>query len=872
MVLVDGSAMMFRAFYALPANLQTSSGQPTNAILGFATMFRKLFSGRAPDLGAVVFDAPGPTFRDARYAEYKATREAPPDDLLSQRPFIDRLVEAHGFPLLRVPGYEADDVIGTLATRGAARGCDVVIVSSDKDFVQLIGERIKMYDAMKDVTYDAALARKKWGVAPERFVDLLSLMGDKIDNIPGVPGIGQKGATELIEAYGDLESILGAVGELSGRKQSALQKHAEDARLSKELALIDLKVPLPVALDDLELPAPRQDALAALFTELEMYSMLTEEAVRAAEEDAEADVEIRVLEGDVLSEWLGAAAGLVALEPVFDEPTATPEALVGLALATGAEEAIYVDLRGPLPEALVGFLESEARPKLAHDGKLSFVTLGERGVRLAGLVADTQLASFLVDPAKLLPHRLDQVSKEYVRRPLPPAKRITGSGKGEKKFRELSPEAIAPWAGRRALTIREAWPKLEAALEREGQSAQLSEVDIPLSELLARMERAGIGVDAELLGVIEGELEQRLEKLEQTIHGHAGRGFNIASTKQLSEVLFEEMKLPVIKRTKTGYSTNAEVLERLAVEHPIARDLLEHRKLSKLVTTYTRVLRAAVREGRVHATFQQTTGVTGRLISTDPDLQRTPIKTPEGERIRHAFVPAPGQVMVSADWSQIELRLLAHVSKDPGLLSAFAEHQDVHARTASELFGVAIEEVSRDQRRVGKTVNFATVYGQGATALGQILSIPRAEAQKYIEGYFEAYAGVRAWLDATIEEARERGFVQTLSGRRRYIPELSSRSMMERAGGERIAANTPIQGSAADICKAAMLAIDAELRQRGLASRMVLQIHDELLFDTPETETETVMEIARRHMSTAADLSVELVVEVGRGASWGEAH
>lgn len=871
LVLVDGSAMLFRAYYAIPANLRTSTGQPINAVYGFATMFQKLLAGRRPEAGAVVFDAPGPTFRDEQYPEYKANRERPPEDLTAQRPWVDRLVEAHGYPILRVKGFEADDVIGTLTERASRRGMEVLIVSGDKDFVQLLGPKVRMLDAMRDVTYDPELARKKWGVSPERFVDMLALMGDKIDNIPGVPGIGKKGAAELLERFGDLDAVLASTDQLKGKRRENLEAHADDARMSRALATIDRQVPLPLALDDLELPEVDQSRLNVLYKELEFYSLLGEEATTEVEGEA---LETPVLGGEQLAAWLSETETLLAIEPVFDPPALDTEALVGLGLARSGEEAIYVDLRSGIPDALAAYLADPDRPVGGHDTKLLRVLLATHDQGLEGVQFDTQLASFLVDPNKLLPHRLDQLAKDLLQRPLPPAKRFIGSGKAEKRFAELPPEEAASWAGHRAATIWSCTRALEPRLRDEGQAEHLAKVDLPLSELLSRMEIAGIRVNAPLLEQAEAGFVARLDELEASIHELAGHTFNIGSTKQLATVLFEELKLPVIKKTKTGYSTNAEVLERLAREHPIAEQLLEHRKLAKLVSTYTKVLRAAVREdtGRVHACFQQTVGVTGRLITTDPDLQRTPIKTAEGEKIREAFVPRDGWRLVSADWSQIELRLLAHFSEDPVLQEAFREEQDVHARTASELFDVPLEQVDKHQRRIGKTVNFATVYGQGATALGQILNIPRKEAKAYIDGYFATYAGVRRWLDATIATALQTGYVETLDGRRRYIPELSSNAVMERSAGERIAANTPIQGSAADICKAAMLRIDRELSERGLKSVMMLQIHDELLFDCPPEEVETVMALAREVMSSVVKLSVPLVTDVGVGGSWAEAH
>ncbi len=863
LVLVDGSAMLFRAYYAIPGNLRTSTGQPTNVVYGFATMFRKLFSGRPPDLGAVVFDAPGKSFRAARFEGYKRSREAAPEDLVAQRELVDRLVECQGFPVLRCPGYEADDVIGTLTVAAVAEGIEVSIVSSDKDFVQVLGPTVRMFDAMRDITYDVALAEKKWGVKPERFVDLLALTGDTSDDIPGVPGIGKKTASALLDRYGDLEGVLAHTAELPPRQRAALETHREQARLSKELATFDTQVPLPLGLRDLVLPPPEPERLNEFYLELEFHSLLTETETETP------STPVAVLGPDSLGPWLDAAAH-VALFPVIDPPAVAPGAWVGLGLARGDEELGYADVRRGVPEPLSAFLTDPSRPKWAHEAKALWVLIPS----LDGVAFDTQLASFLIDPNRLLPHRLDQLSKAYLQTPLPPAKRLQGSGQKERRFAELEPEAVADWAGKRAGAVFSMVPKLVEALSAANLSAQLRDVDLPLSAVLARMERAGVPVAPDELETAERDFEKRLTELEAEIHELAGRPFHIGSPKQLAEVLFVELKLPVVKRTKTGHSTDAEVLERLAPKHPIARALLEHRKLSKLVTTYTRVLRAAIRPdtGRVHATLQQTAGVTGRLISTDPDLQRTPIKSPEGERVRRAFVAPTGRLLVSADYSQIELRLLAHLSEDPALLDAFAAGADVHKRTAAALFSVTVDEVTPEQRRIGKTVNFATIYGQGATALGQILGVPRAEAKRYIDGYFAAHAGVRRWLDGTIAEAQKTGYVTTLDGRRRHIPELSSHAALERAAGERIAANTPIQGSAADLCKRAMLEVDRRLPAVAPGAQMILQIHDELLFCAPEAEAEAVAALARETMAGVAALRVPLVVEVGIGPTWAEAH
>jgi DNA polymerase-1 len=873
-VLVDGSAMMYRAYYKLPGDLRTSSGTPTNASYGFALMFRKLFAGRKPDFGAVVFDPPGPTFRDARFAEYKAERGPMPDALAAQIPDIVRVVEAFNFPHFRVEGYEADDVIGTLTRMARERGDEVLIVSGDKDFCQLIDDGTRMLDAMREITYDRELVRKKWGVPPERFVDLLALIGDKIDNVPGVPGIGAKTAASLLETWGSLDGILEHSDEIKGRAQKALQEHRESALLSRQLITIDRAVPLDRSLDDLKLSPPEPGALNALFRELEFYSLLSEDA-RVEAEAGDADYPVAT-DPDALVSELRTAPGAVAVEPLWGGGPAPVADLVGLSFCAASGRAVYLPLhaRGAFPDLVRAWFADPAQPKVAHNVKKLAQVLAARDVPLEGVVGDTMLASFLLDPNKLIPHRLDQISKEFLQRTLRPWKRLVGSGQSERNLRDVAAEDAASFAGHRADALFEAWPELSRRLETEGLAGHLDAHEIPLSFVLARMEARGICIDREDLGRLGEEFAERLAEVERRAHEAAGHPFNLGSTKQLSKVLFEELGLPVLKRTKTGYSTAVEVLERLAKRHPIAELVLEHRKLSKLISTYTNVLQAAIhpKTGRIHADFQQTASQTGRLISTEPDLQRTPIRTPEGRRIREAFVAPPGHRLVSADWSQVELRILAHFSEDPLLLESFRTGADVHRRTAGELFDTAPEDVTPEQRSVGKTVNFATIYGQGPTALGQILDVPRKEAEGIIQRYFERYAGVRAWLDQTIASAMETGRVHTLFGRIRRIPELSSNSFMDVQAGQRIASNTPIQGSAADLCKLAMMRIDRALTDAALRARLVLQIHDELVLECPEAEVFRVSELVKHHMESVAELRVPLLAEVGSGRTWSEAH
>ena len=868
-VLIDGSALIYRAYYAIPSNLRTPSGLPTNASYGFATMFRKLMAGRQPAYGAVVFDAPGPTFRDEAYAEYKAERAPMPEELRVQLPWVDKVVEVHRFPTLRRPGYEADDIIGTLARQAEANGMEVLIVSVDKDFAQLISDRVRMFDPFKEVTYDPELVRKKWGVPPARFVDLLSMIGDKIDNIPGVAGIGNKGAIQLLETYGSLDGILEHMDELPGRAAKALSAHVDDAKLSRTLATIDCDVPLDAPLESLALPTPDIAEIDALYRELYFFSLLSDDA-QAVDEATEVTILDSEAERSAFFERMQRAPYAVVL-PIADTPLG-PAA--GFGLAAAADDVAYLPGDVDAVAVLAPLLSDGRLDKVSHDAKALWRWAEGTGTKIEGLVGDTQLMSYLIDPTGLIPHRLDQLTKGYLHHSLMAAKKVQGVGKRAKRFVELEAVEIAPLAGGWAKAVWELYPILRDKLQAAEQQAQYVERELPLAESLAHLERTGVLVDGRELADAGAEFNAELARLQSEIHELAGRAFNIGSTKQLSQVLFEELKLPVVKRTKTGYSTDSEVLERLAPKHPIAAKLVEHRKVAKLINTYTDVLQAALNPdtGRIHASFQQTVSATGRLICTDPDLQRTPIRTPAGKRIRKAFIAPTGSKLLSADWSQIELRILAHVSEDPALIDAFQQGLDVHRRTASELFDVAPDEVTEPQRATGKTVNFATIYGQGATALGKILGIDKKQAERYITRYFEVYAGVREWLDQTIASAMETGYVTTMYGRRRLIPELHAKNTVDQQTGQRMAANTPIQGSAADLCKLAMLNIDRRLRQEDLRAKMVMQIHDELVFEVPDAELEQVGVAVRQEMERVHALSVPLVVDVGIGQTWAEAH
>jgi DNA polymerase-1 len=897
-VLVDGSNLVYRAFYGLPASLRAASGQPTNAIYGFAQMFRKLFADPATEVGAVVFDAPGGSFRDEVFADYKGHREAMPSDLAVQLPGVFALCEAHGVRLLREAGVEADDVLGTLAVRARAAGYEVQIVSTDKDFAQLVGDGVRLVDTMKDVSYDAEGVREKWGVPPAHIVDLLALAGDKADNVPGVAGIGEKSAVDLVTRFGDLAAIYAAVdspdhGGLKGKQLANLEAGREAARMSRDL--VTIRTDLPNLPDLAELSVPRADParLAPLYRDYQFFSLLAADERRALEVAASGPPSDHgeLATPEELAAFLARATETtpIAVVPLTDEepPAIAPLLGLGLALALPGEPVVarYVPLTDALRPALAAWLADPTAPRTAFDFKALYRALRRAGLGadpgapsrgaadFATVAFDVRLGSFLLDPTGIIPHRLDQVARSFLSRALRPLKEVIGTGQKLRRFSEIPRADLVAWACHLAETVACLHPVVTARVAADPSARLLVDLDLPLSRVLGDMELAGVLADRDELQRLGVEFRGRLDGYEREVWQHAGHPFNIGSPRQLGEVLFDELGLPHGKKTQTGYSTDAEVLEGLVGAHPIIPALLNHRKLAKLINTYTDVLQRSVHPatGRIHTTFQQTSGATGRLITTDPDIQRTPIHTPEGRRIRECFIAAPGHRLIVADWSQIELRLLAHVTGDARLCAAFARGTDVHRQTAGQIFGLAPEAVTSEQRNIGKTINFATIYGQGAHALAQMIGVPMREAKRYIDAYFHHYEGVRAWLDRTTEQALADGWVVTIMGRRRIVPELKSASRMERQAGIRMACNHPIQGSAADLCKVVMLAIEAELRGQGLATRMLLQIHDELVLEAPEAEVEVAMALVRRHMERGEGLAVPLVASVGAGPSWAEA-
>ncbi len=886
LVVIDAANCLYRAFFAIPS-LRSPDGFPTNALHGFVNMLRKVLREERPDGVVVAFDPPGRSFRHEMYADYKATRDAQPEDLSAQMPVAREIVEAMRLRGLEVPGCEADDVIATLAGR-MPEDVEVVIVSTDKDLMQLVSERVCLLDTMKDRRFGPAEVEERFGVPPEKILDLRSLVGDPSDNIPGVKGIGEKGAAKLLAEWGDLESLLVHAGEVSAKRaREALQSQAEQARLSKRLATLRSDVELPEGADALELAEPDREALRALFERLGFTRLLAEfEDVGAAPEPA---AEVRTATPTGAEDLAELALRLSKLDTVAvalvdaDTSSGLPAAPAGLAFALADDEAAYVPLRGgpeakaPDEEAVFEalapvFAAGRGRPWLGRDTKRFQSLLAERGIEPSLPEFDVELAAFLLEPAAQ--RTTPALASQYLERRHEAWEDVAGRGAKAKPAEELPAEPVAAWAGREVCALRALAPRLAAALERDGLAPLFRDVELPLTAVLSAMEREGVRVDETALVALSEEFESELSRLVARIHALAGEEFAVGSPKQLQHILFEKLGLPPGRRTKTGYSTDETVLEGLAAEHELPALVLEHRRLSKLKSTYVDALPPLVspRTGRIHPTFHQTGAATGRLSCSNPNVQNIPIRTENGSRIREAFVPADGMQLLSADYSQIELRILAHYSGDESLREAFRAEEDIHRRTAAEVAGIEPEEVADEQRARAKAVNFGILYGLSAFGLGRQLGIPPAEAQATIDAYFDRYRGVRAFLDATVERARKEGYVTTLLGRRRYLPDLGSRNRTLRAAAERMAVNSVIQGTAADLMKKAMVEIAERLRGDRIEGRMILQVHDELVFEAPGEALEPLGDRVRECMEGVYALDVPLVVELGSGPSWRQAH
>lgn len=854
--LLDGHSLAFRAFFALPL-LSTASGRFTNATYGFAMMLTRLLEDNEPDYIAVAFDAGKPTERLKLYADYKGTRDKTPGEMAEQIPYIKEILAAYNIPMLELPGYEADDIIGTLAKQATAAGLETVIVTGDRDALQLVSETVTVWLTRRGITdvevYDEAAVRERYGLEPKQLIDLKALMGDSSDNIPGVPGIGEKTGIKLLKQAQSLDALLAHPEAYTSKKTlERLRTYHDQALLSRQLGTIVCDLSLPLSISDLKRREADYHQLVRVYQEYELRSLL--EKLPLVDNGADSQQsQLPTCEWKLVSDEVEEAelARLLAKQERCALLTAVIDGVLHLAISI-PEEPVYV-----VPSTLPGLSEMWRNSRLTeivgHDLKSIAVALAsENQIVLPAFAGDTLLAAYLLNPSQNN-YALEQLVSTYLEKALPQQE-----------------DAVANLA----MACAALWPlleKLETELEALDLTHLYRQVEIPLSRVLAAMELQGVYVDQEILASMQAELEQRLALIMDEIYAAAGQKFNLNSPKQLGQILFDHLRLPVIKRTKTGYSTDAEVLEALADEHIIVSKILEYRQLAKLKSTYLDGLLQVINpeDGKVHTTYHQTVTTTGRLSSSEPNLQNIPVRLEEGRRIRKAFRPSPGaDYIMAADYSQIELRVLAHISQDPILIKAFLHDEDIHARTAAEVFDVALDAVTPEMRSRAKAVNFGIVYGISDYGLARDLKVSRAEAKDYIDRYFKRYAGVRNYIDRVIAQARQDGYVTTLLQRRRYLPDINSRNYNRRSFAERTAMNTPIQGSAADLIKLAMVNIDRRLRAEKFASKMILQVHDELIFEVYESELKALAQLVRTEMETAIQLLVPLKVDVKVGSDW----
>jgi DNA polymerase-1 len=881
--IIDGNSYIYRAYYAV-RGLANSSGLPTNAVFGFANMLLKVIKEKSPDLLALVFDPKGPTRRHLEFKEYKAHRPPMPKDLVPQIPYIHKLVEAFRIPVFVREGQEADDVIATLALKAVKEGIDVTVVTGDKDILQLVGPHIQVYDTLKDKVYSRADVEERFGVPPDRVIEIMGLMGDAADNIPGIPGIGEKTAQTLIKKYGTIESVLAHAAEISKPKlRQSLLEFSHLARLSRELAILRADVLLDINYDNLKLKSPDNAALLRLLKELEFTTLLK---YVTQEPGQEATYETILLETE-LQEVVKLLSS--AEEFCFDTETTSIDPmqaeLVGISFAMKPYHAYYLPLGHVYPgvqqqitievalSLLKPVMENPGIKKIGQNIKYDLLVLGHYGIAVKGIAFDTMIASYLLNPGKPS-HSLEAIALEYLNYKTMTYAEVAGSGKKQIVFSAVDIATATRYSCEDAdITLRV--KQILASLLKEQNLAKLfHEMEMPLMEVLADMERIGVKINADFLKNMSVRLGNDIAGIEKIIYELAGEEFNINSPKQLADVLFVKLKLTPLKKTKTGFSTNVDVLEELATVHPLPAEILKYRTLAKLKSTYVDALPEMInpKTGRLHTTLNQTVTATGRLSSSEPNLQNIPIRTVVGREIRQAFIAERGSSLLSADYSQIELRVLAHMSEDRGLIGTFQTDEDVHTRTASEIFGLAPDEITAEMRRKAKAVNFGIIYGISAFGLAQDIGVSTAEAKRYIDSYFARYPQVREFITRTIEDAKTNGYVTTLFGRRRFIPELASSVVAVRNFGERMAVNTPIQGTAADLIKLAMINIQRRLRPEKIHSKMILQVHDELVFEVPDEELDFMKELAREEMEGVLKLAVPIKVDIGIGKNWDEAH
>ncbi|WP_416151470.1 DNA polymerase I [Salipaludibacillus sp. HK11] len=871
LVLVDGNSIAYRAFFALPL-LNNDKGVYTNAVYGFTTMILKILEDDAPTHMLVAFDAGKTTFRHDTYKEYKGKREKTPPELAEQLPLMRDLLKAFNIPYFEVENYEADDIIGTLSEKVANKEeYDVKVYTGDKDLLQLVTKNVKVALTRKGIsnvdTYDLATVDEKYGITPIQIIDMKGLMGDSSDNIPGVPGVGEKTALKLLKQYGTVEGVFEAIDDISGKLKEKLEANHQQALMSKQLATIMLDAPVALTLEDLTLGEPHQEELTGLFRELEFASLL--ERIGTDEESIEEEIEdldIHIAD-EVTESMLETPAALVV--EAIDENYHQAE-IVGLSIANSnglffipTEVAVKSDM-------FKQWAADTSKQKYIFNAKRAVVSLGWQDVILDGVSFDIQIASYLIDPAANS-HEMADIAKRKLSLKVQADEVMYGKG----KKRHIPEEhVLAQHIARKAAAILDLKDELDKELTENRQQELFENLEMPLSIILGRMEMNGVSIDQAELKDMGESLVQRLEEMEQKIHDLAGIEFNINSPKQLGEVLFEKLHLPVIKKTKTGYSTSADILEKLKDEHEMIPMILHYRQLGKLNSTYIEGLLKVVHKktGKIHTIFNQALTQTGRLSSTEPNLQNIPIRLEEGRKIRHAFrAEEKNSVIFAADYSQIELRVLAHISQDDNLKQAFIDDMDVHKKTAMDVFGVEEDDVTDQMRRTAKAVNFGIVYGISDYGLSQNLGISRKKAKTFIERYFESYPGVKDYMENVVDEAREKGYVTTMLNRRRYLPELTSRNFNLRSFAERTAMNTPIQGSAADIIKKAMVDMATALETEKMDSKLILQVHDELILEVPENELEKIKELVPRVMQDAVKLDVPLIADAAFGDTWYDA-
>ena len=893
LVLIDGSSYLYRAFHALPS-LTNSQGEPTGALHGVLTMILKLLREEQPAHIAVVFDAPGKTFRDEIFAEYKATRPPMPDELRSQvQPILDA-VEAMGLPLLRISGVEADDVIGTLCAHGEQAGLSVLVSTGDKDLAQLVTDKVTLINTMNDSRLDRDAVKAKFDVYPEQIIDFLGLVGDTSDNIPGVPKVGAKTAAKWLNLYDSADGIVEHVEEITGKVGESLRDHVEQLQLSRALATIKRDVELDVGIDDLKASDADTEALRKLYSHYELRSLLrqldeaddTPTVVPPADEPTEYET---VLTWSAFDAWLKKLnkSSLAAFDTETNSLDYMNAEVVGFSLCVKTGEACYVPVAHDFPGApdqlprdevlqkLKPWLEDDAKKKVGHHLKYDAHILARYDIRLAGMAFDSMLESYVLNSVATR-HDMDSVARQYLGKETIHFEDVAGKGAKQLTFNQIDLETAAPYAAEDAdITLQ----LHETLWDQLGDVPPLKkvyeEIEQPLVPVLLDMEETGVLVDRKMLQTQSGELAKKMAKLEAKAHELAGGPFNLGSPKQLQQILFEQQELPVIRKTPKGQPSTAEdVLVELANDYELPAVIIDYRSVSKLKSTYTDKLPLQINErtGRIHTSYHQAVTATGRLSSTDPNLQNIPIRTEEGRRIRQAFVAPKGQVLLAADYSQIELRIMAHLSADKGLLKAFKKEQDVHRATAAEVFGMALDDVTDDQRRSAKAINFGLMYGMSAFGLAKQLGISRGEAQEYTDLYFDRYPGVKQYMDDIRATASEKGYVETVFGRRLYLPEINARNAQRRQYAERSAINAPMQGTAADIIKRAMISVHTWLQDEQPGARMIMQVHDELVFEVETDKVEAVTGQVTELMNGAAELDVALKVDVGVGANWDEAH